>query len=75
MENCVLCFIRKAPHRRKLVPWEITVASAAPPAPMPHTATNTTSSTRFITAAMLIKTKGCFESPMPRSTAETMLYP
>ena len=45
----------KAAHSRKLTPWLMIVASAAPLAPAPIFTTNSKSSRIFSTAAKLMK--------------------
>ena len=59
----------------KLPAWLMIVASAAPKTSIPHTATNTISSTIFQEAAMAINKNGLRLSPIPRKIALTMLYP
>ena len=71
--NCSRRRSVKAAQETKLTPWLITVASAAPPAPMSSPMTNSRSSATLSRAATLMNTNGCFESPMPRSTALTAL--
>ena len=52
-----------------LIPWEATVAMAAPAAPIWNTPTSTRSPTILQTHAMAMKYSGRLESPMPRSMA------
>ena len=56
-----------------LTAWLMTVARAAPPAPMRRPATKATSRMRFSTAEMQMKMKGRVESPIPRRMAEVIL--
>ena len=49
------------------------VASAAPPLSIPMAPTNTRSRITLTIAAMAMNRNGLVESPMPRSTAETVL--
>ena len=44
-------------------PWLITVAKAAPPTPIWNTAMATISRIMLVTADIIIKIKGLFESP------------
>lgn len=60
---------------RKLSPCPMTVANAAPKAPIFKPAMNQRSSARLTTAARAMKRKGRLESPMPRRIALTVLYP
>ena len=56
---------RKNTAAMKLKPWLITVARAAPKAPVLRPMTKTQSSAILRAAATAMKMNGCLESPMP----------
>ena len=66
---------RKTTEMIRLTAWEAMVAHAAPAEPMCSGPTSTRSSTTLRPAEMATKMSGCLESPIPRSTALTALYP
>ena len=57
------------------MPWLITVASAAPKAPIFQAPIMRMSRTMLMTVLIATNIIGCLESPMPRRMALTMLYP
>ena len=65
--------LRYQAARIRLIAWAITVAQAAPAAPMPRPFTSHRSRTTFTRHAMPTKTSGRTESPRPRWMEDTAL--